>query len=146
MTPAAAQVGGSQPTLRRGIGRSAAGGVLWIFVVASRCPVGCSGVPGEELIAVPMGDEPGAAERPAWCRAVGEDPQDTAQLARRNAREPPASGWRWRPGATASAEAADVVLTVDRIDALADAILVARRAAVSRGRPSRSAWGSPSPR
>ena len=33
-------------------------------------------------------------------------------------------------GATASSEAADVVLTVDRIDALADAILVARR---SRG-------------
>src|SRR6266511_1368921 len=31
-------------------------------------------------------------------------------------------------GATASAEAADVVLTVDRIDALADAILIARRA------------------
>lgn len=31
-------------------------------------------------------------------------------------------------GATASSEAADVVLTVDRIDALADAILVARRA------------------
>jgi heavy metal translocating P-type ATPase len=31
-------------------------------------------------------------------------------------------------GATASAEAADVVLTVDRLDALADAILVARRA------------------
>ncbi|WP_425394423.1 heavy metal translocating P-type ATPase [Actinoplanes subtropicus] len=30
-------------------------------------------------------------------------------------------------GATASAEAADVVLTVDRIDALADAILIARR-------------------
>jgi soluble P-type ATPase len=30
-------------------------------------------------------------------------------------------------GATASSEAADVVLTVDRIDALADAILVARR-------------------
>src|SRR6185312_15048050 len=29
-------------------------------------------------------------------------------------------------GATASAEAADVVLTVDRIDALADAILIAR--------------------
>jgi heavy metal translocating P-type ATPase len=31
-------------------------------------------------------------------------------------------------GATASSEAADVVLTVDRIDALADAILIARRA------------------
>jgi len=31
-------------------------------------------------------------------------------------------------GATASSEAADVVLTVDRVDALADAILVARRA------------------
>src|SRR6266545_684383 len=31
-------------------------------------------------------------------------------------------------GATASAEAADVVLTIDRIDALADAILIARRA------------------
>jgi soluble P-type ATPase len=31
-------------------------------------------------------------------------------------------------GATASAEAADVVLTVDRVDALADAILIARRA------------------
>ena len=31
-------------------------------------------------------------------------------------------------GTTASAEAADVVLTVDRIDALADAILIARRA------------------
>jgi heavy metal translocating P-type ATPase len=31
-------------------------------------------------------------------------------------------------GATASAEAADVVLTVDRLDALADAILIARRA------------------
>jgi heavy metal translocating P-type ATPase len=31
-------------------------------------------------------------------------------------------------GATASAEAADVVLTVDRIDALADAIFIARRA------------------
>ncbi|GIF02091.1 heavy metal translocating P-type ATPase [Paractinoplanes rishiriensis] len=31
-------------------------------------------------------------------------------------------------GATASAEAADIVLTVDRIDALADAILIARRA------------------
>jgi cation transport ATPase len=31
-------------------------------------------------------------------------------------------------GATASAEAADVVLTVDRIDALADAILIACRA------------------
>ena len=30
-------------------------------------------------------------------------------------------------GATASSEAADVVLTVDRIDALADAILIARR-------------------
>jgi hypothetical protein len=30
-------------------------------------------------------------------------------------------------GATASAEAADVVLTVDRVDALADAILIARR-------------------
>ncbi len=30
-------------------------------------------------------------------------------------------------GATASAEAADVVLTIDRIDALADAILIARR-------------------
>ncbi|MDG6105942.1 heavy metal translocating P-type ATPase [Dactylosporangium aurantiacum] len=30
-------------------------------------------------------------------------------------------------GATASAEAADVVLTVDRIDALADAVLIARR-------------------
>ena len=30
-------------------------------------------------------------------------------------------------GATASAEAADVVLTVNRIDALADAILIARR-------------------
>jgi len=33
-------------------------------------------------------------------------------------------------GATASAEAADVVLTVDRIDALADAILIARRCRV----------------
>jgi hypothetical protein len=31
-------------------------------------------------------------------------------------------------GATASSEAADVVLTIDRIDALADAILIARRA------------------
>jgi soluble P-type ATPase len=31
-------------------------------------------------------------------------------------------------GTTASAEAADVVLTIDRIDALADAILIARRA------------------
>jgi len=31
-------------------------------------------------------------------------------------------------GATASSEAADVVLTVDRVDALADAILIARRA------------------
>ena len=31
-------------------------------------------------------------------------------------------------GATASSEAADIVLTVDRIDALADAILIARRA------------------
>jgi len=31
-------------------------------------------------------------------------------------------------GATASSEAADVVLTVDRIDALADAVLIARRA------------------
>jgi heavy metal translocating P-type ATPase len=31
-------------------------------------------------------------------------------------------------GATASAEAADVVLTVDRVDALADAILISRRA------------------
>jgi cation transport ATPase len=31
-------------------------------------------------------------------------------------------------GATASAEAADVVLTVDRVDALADAIIIARRA------------------
>jgi heavy metal translocating P-type ATPase len=31
-------------------------------------------------------------------------------------------------GATASAEAADIVLTVDRLDALADAILIARRA------------------
>src|SRR5665811_2234696 len=30
-------------------------------------------------------------------------------------------------GATASSEAADVVLTVDRVDALADAILIARR-------------------
>ena len=31
-------------------------------------------------------------------------------------------------GATASSEAADVVLTVDRVDAIADAILIARRA------------------
>ena len=30
-------------------------------------------------------------------------------------------------GATASSEAADVVLTVDRVDALADAILIAQR-------------------
>jgi soluble P-type ATPase len=37
-------------------------------------------------------------------------------------------------GATASAEAADVVLTVDRIDALADAILIARRARRIAGR------------
>ncbi|GAA3342274.1 heavy metal translocating P-type ATPase [Amorphoplanes nipponensis] len=36
-------------------------------------------------------------------------------------------------GATASAEAADVVLTVDRIDALADAILIARRCRVIAG-------------
>jgi phosphoserine phosphatase len=33
-------------------------------------------------------------------------------------------------GATASAEAADVVLTVDRLDALADAILIARRSRI----------------
>jgi heavy metal translocating P-type ATPase len=37
-------------------------------------------------------------------------------------------------GATASAEAADVVLTVDRVDALADAILIARRARRIAGR------------
>ena len=37
-------------------------------------------------------------------------------------------------GATASAEAADVVLTVDRVDALADAILIARRSRAHRRR------------
>ncbi len=42
-------------------------------------------------------------------------------------------------GATASSEAADVVLTVDRVDALADAILIARRSRRDRaaGRPRR---------
>ena len=42
----------------------------------------------------------------------------------------PPPGWGSRlaaRGATASSEAADVVLTVDRVDALADAILIARR-------------------
>ena len=43
-------------------------------------------------------------------------------------------------GATASSEAADVVLTVDRVDALADAILIARRSKGSPCRPSWSAW------
>ena len=39
-------------------------------------------------------------------------------------------------GATASSEAADVVLTVDRVDALADAILIARRSKRIALRPS----------
>ena len=43
-------------------------------------------------------------------------------------------------GATASSEAADVVLTVDRLDALADAILIARRSKRSPCRRSWSGW------
>jgi hypothetical protein len=38
------------------------------------------------------------------------------------------SGWRWARGANASSEAADVVLTTDRLDRLADAMEIACRA------------------
>ena len=38
------------------------------------------------------------------------------------------SGWRWaRAGATAASEAADIVIVVDRLDRLAEAIRIARR-------------------
>lgn len=36
-------------------------------------------------------------------------------------------GWLWARGATASSEVADVVLTTDRLDRLADAVGIARR-------------------
>ena len=49
-------------------------------------------------------------------------------------------------GATASSEAADVVLTVDRVDALADAILIARRSKAIALQAVRWAWASRSPR
>ena len=41
---------------------------------------------------------------------------------------PPTSGWRWAlGGATASSEAADVVLVVDRLDRLVEAMTIAKR-------------------
>ena len=45
-------------------------------------------------------------------------------------------------GATASSEAADVVLVVDRLDRLVDAIAIARRTRGSPCRASCSGWGS----
>jgi P-type E1-E2 ATPase len=47
-------------------------------------------------------------------------------------------------GATASSEAADVVVLVDRFDRVEEAIAVARAPDGSPGRASRSAWGWPS--
>ena len=47
-------------------------------------------------------------------------------------------------GATASSEAADVVLMVDRIDRLADTLQLAEGRAGSRCRASAPGWRSPS--
>ena len=47
-------------------------------------------------------------------------------------------------GATASSETADVVLTVDRVDALADSILIAQRPSASPCKRCSSAWACPS--
>ena len=49
-------------------------------------------------------------------------------------------------GATASSEAADVVLTVDRLDRLGRAIAIAQRSAGSPGRACRPAWACHWPR
>ena len=45
-------------------------------------------------------------------------------------------------GATASSEAADVVITVDRLDRLVDAMTIAKRSRTSRSRACCSAWVS----
>ncbi|MEV4703034.1 heavy metal translocating P-type ATPase [Actinoplanes sp. NPDC049316] len=72
--------------------------------------------PGDKLVLV------GAEQEHAPTIMVGDGINDAPALATAGVGVALAAR-----GATASAEAADVVLTVDRLDALADAILVARR-------------------
>ena len=49
-------------------------------------------------------------------------------------------------GATVSSETADAVITVDRVDRVADAVHIGRRALPSRARASSPGWASASPR
>ena len=83
-----------------------------------------------------------------WCRALqadragaaGRDGRATASTTPRRSRSP-TSASRWRAaGATASSEAADVVITVDRVERVADALQVGRRSRASPARASSPGW------
>lgn len=94
----------------RGDIADAVGRIVGVDTVLAECD------PADKLAAIELEEEHGSTIM------VGDGVNDAPALAAAGVGVALASR-----GATASSEAADVVLTVDRLDALADAILIARR-------------------